>query len=78
MKKENLPPNSPDLNPCDYFLWGYLKDKVYAKQITSIEILEKEIINEIEKIPKNMLSRVFENMRKRMKRVIEAKGGHIE
>ncbi len=22
---------SPDFNPCDYFLWGYLKDKVYLK-----------------------------------------------
>jgi len=24
------PPCSPDLNPCDYFLWGYLKDKVFS------------------------------------------------
>ncbi|GBM98968.1 hypothetical protein AVEN_181010-1 [Araneus ventricosus] len=24
------PPYSPDLNPCDSFLWGYIKDKVYA------------------------------------------------
>jgi hypothetical protein len=22
----NCPPNGPDLNPCDYFLWGFLKD----------------------------------------------------
>ena len=25
------PPRSPDLTPCDYFLWGYLKSKVYIK-----------------------------------------------
>lgn len=24
-------PHSPDLSPLDFFLWGYLKDKVYAK-----------------------------------------------
>ena len=24
------PPCSPDLNPCDYFLWGYLKDKMFS------------------------------------------------
>ncbi|GBM56798.1 hypothetical protein AVEN_145974-1 [Araneus ventricosus] len=24
------PSYSPDLNPCDSFLWGYIKDKVYA------------------------------------------------
>jgi hypothetical protein len=22
-------PRSPDLTPCDFFLWGYVKDKVY-------------------------------------------------
>jgi hypothetical protein len=26
------PTYSPDLNPCDFFLWGYLKDKVYAQK----------------------------------------------
>ena len=31
LDKTMWPPRSPDLNPCDYFLWGYLKDKVYAK-----------------------------------------------
>ena len=24
------PPYSPDLNPCDFYLWGYLKSKVYT------------------------------------------------
>jgi hypothetical protein len=24
------PPRSPDLTPCDFFLWGYVKDTVYV------------------------------------------------
>jgi hypothetical protein len=28
---QNLPPNSPDLNTCDYFLWGFLKKKIFPK-----------------------------------------------
>ncbi|GBL93848.1 hypothetical protein AVEN_153614-1 [Araneus ventricosus] len=24
------PPRSPDLNPCDFWLWGFLKDRVYG------------------------------------------------
>jgi len=24
------PERSPDLSPCDYFLWGYVKDKVFV------------------------------------------------
>ena len=26
----NWPPRSCDLTPCDFFLWGHVKDKVYA------------------------------------------------
>ncbi|GBN23572.1 hypothetical protein AVEN_144157-1 [Araneus ventricosus] len=26
------PPRSPDLTPCDFFLWGYVKDKIYVPQ----------------------------------------------
>jgi len=26
----NLPPRSPDATPCDFFLWGYVKDRVYV------------------------------------------------
>ena len=24
------PPHSPDLTPCDFFLWGFVKDSVYV------------------------------------------------
>lgn len=24
-----MSPRSPDLTPCDYFFWGYVKDTVY-------------------------------------------------
>ena len=35
-------PRSPDLTPCDYFLWGYLKSKVYITP-QSIGDLEQRI-----------------------------------
>ena len=31
------PPYSPDLNPLDYYLWGYLKDNVYFNSPSDIE-----------------------------------------
>lgn len=76
--KDLWPPRSPDLNPCDYFLWGYLKDKVYAKQFDSIEALKEEIVIETKKISRIMLFHVFENLTKRMKLVLENEGKHIE
>jgi len=30
LPKHKWPHRSPDLNPCDYFLWGYLKGRVYS------------------------------------------------
>ncbi|PNF41627.1 hypothetical protein B7P43_G07619, partial [Cryptotermes secundus] len=30
------PPRSPDLTPCDFFLWGYIKDRVYVPQVEAL------------------------------------------
>ncbi|EFN60466.1 hypothetical protein EAG_00004, partial [Camponotus floridanus] len=27
------PPRSPDYNPCDFFLWGALKERIYFNRI---------------------------------------------
>jgi hypothetical protein len=35
------PPQSPDLTPPDYFLWGYLKQVVYSNHPQTIENLKQ-------------------------------------
>ena len=30
------PPRSPDLSVCDFFLWGYLKSKVYTSNVEAV------------------------------------------
>jgi hypothetical protein len=37
------PPPSPDLTPCDFFLWGYLKAKVYEQRPLNFGSSEGEI-----------------------------------
>ena len=27
------PPRSPDLTPCEFFLWGFVKDKIYVPSL---------------------------------------------
>jgi hypothetical protein len=34
-------PRSPDLNPCDFYLWSMLKDKVYVNNSHTAEELNK-------------------------------------
>ena len=37
------PARSPDLNNCDFFLWGYLKSKVYCPKPRTLDDLENNI-----------------------------------
>jgi hypothetical protein len=37
-------PRSPDLTPCDFFMWGYLKSKVFFRPPNNIEMLRQRII----------------------------------
>lgn len=78
LSKEKWPPRSPDLNPCDFFLWGYLKSRVYCPMPSNIEELKANIEREIRSIPTQMLKSTFENFRKRLDLVISAEGKHIE
>jgi hypothetical protein len=36
------PPCSPDMNPCDHILWGYLKDHVYRTNPHTVQDLQAE------------------------------------
>lgn len=72
------PPYSPDLNPCDFFLWGYLKDRVYANRPRTILELKDAISDEIQSIPAETFRKVAENFGHRIRHVIEIEGGHFE
>lgn len=45
------PARSPDLTPLDFFLWGYLKDKVYVTKPTDLADLRRRIEYEMQMIP---------------------------
>ena len=76
--KNLWPPRSPDLNPCDFFLWGHLKEVVYNPLPKTIDDLKANLEREIKKIPQKMLKNVFSNFKKRCEFLISAGGGHIE
>jgi hypothetical protein len=47
------PPQLPDLNPCDFYLCGMLKGKVYVKNLHSLEELQENIRHDILPFPYN-------------------------
>ena len=64
-------------SPIDFYLWGYLKEKVYGKQPKNLEDLKAFIKEEIS-ITRQTHSDVFENLKKRPSICIGERGGHFE
>ena len=54
---QNWPPRSCDLTPLDFFLWGYLKSKVYVDNPTTTRALQEEIKRCIDEIQPNYAER---------------------
>ena len=65
---------SPDCNPCDFFLWGYLKEKVYQPLPATMASLKRKIRAELEMIPELMVSKAVLSMNKRGDQMVQAKG----
>lgn len=71
------PPRSPDLAPCDFFLWGYLKSKVYVDKPRTLPDLKEAIRREIAAIPEEMLQSVMINFTERLQECIFMEGRHL-
>jgi len=70
-------PRSPDLAPCDYFLWGYLKTKVFETKPKTIADLKQRIQDEVATIPVEMLREVIKSFRSRLE-CVRRNGSHLE
>jgi len=53
------PPRSPDLTPCDFFLWGYIKDRMYVPPVPrDLRQLQQRIVEAVAAVDHQMLQRV--------------------
>ena len=78
IQKEERPPYSPDLNLMDYSIWSILETRACSKSHTNVDSLKKSSCREWERIPQEILRATIEAFPKRLKVVIERKGGFIE
>lgn len=72
------PPHSPDLSPLDFFLWGYLKDRVYNPAPKTTEELKAAIQHHMREIPLDMCQSVIANFKKRIDVILRQGGRHLE
>ena len=71
-------PRSPDLNAPDFFLWGYLKEKVYIEMPDTLKQLKRNIIQEINNISQETLMKVMNSTVERARQCLTNNGGHLK
>ena len=49
--------------PCDFFLWGYLKEEVFIHRPRSLEDVKERIQQEMDSIPPELTRRMMKNFR---------------
>lgn len=72
------PPRSPDLTPLDFFLWGYIKNIVYAEKIRDLDHLRERISAAILTVTPEMIARTWQEIDYRLDICRATNGAHIE
>jgi hypothetical protein len=76
--EEFWPPNSADLNPLDYRVWEYVKEKVYATAPRNMQDLEARIRTAWTEMPQKFIDSSIDMWRSRIAAVIRNDGAHVE
>lgn len=71
------PPKSPDLTPPDFFLWGYLKSKVYEGEPSSTDELRIAIEEAIRDIPVDLCKKTVQSVPVRLRECKSANGEQV-
>lgn len=72
------PPYSPDLTVCDFWLWGYLKTRVYSEPTPNLQTLKTRITELIRDIPKEMCKAAVHSAFDRFEKCIAVNGDQVE
>jgi len=72
------PPNSPDLNPVDYKIWGVMQQRVYECRVNNVDELKQRLIDVWHGLQQNVIDSAVNEWRKRLRACVRAQGRHFE
>ena len=73
------PPRSPDLTFCEFFLWGYVKDRVYVPPLpATVDELQERITAVFKSVTPDMLQRIWSELDYCIDVCRVTRWGHIE
>ena len=74
-----MAPNSPDLNPVDYKIWGFMQQRVYEMQIHNVDELKRRLMVDVwSGLQQSVVDAAVSEWRKHLQACVRAKGGHFE
>lgn len=73
------PARSPDITPLDFFIWGHIKNQVYARPLTTKEDCQIRVRNAFATLEaQDIYNATQNNVRIRILKCLEVNGGHFE
>ena len=71
-------PYSPDLAPCDFFLFPKIKSVLKRTHFSDIDSIKMAATTELKKIPENAFQRGIESSKRRMHKCFKVEGDYFE
>ncbi|CAL1688642.1 unnamed protein product [Lasius platythorax] len=72
------PPRSPDITPLDFFLWGFIKQKVFSTKPTTPDDMKERIRQACADVTPQMLAEVRRSLHNRINKCLEVNGNNFE
>ena len=72
------PARSPDLTPCDFWLWGHMKSLIYRSQPANLDELKRRIFECVSDITPETRMKALHEFATRLKKCVDNRGKHIE
>jgi len=71
-------PYSPDLSPCDFFLFPRLKNHLKCLHFGTLDNIWKSVTDELKDIPAEAFQHCYEQRKQRLRRCVAAQGNYFE
>ena len=68
---------SPDITVPDFFLWRFLKDRVFRRRIMTLQEVKRAIVDGVAAIVEDLRRRVYGNLQTRLQQCIDVNRGHL-
>jgi transposase len=72
------PPYSPDLAPCDFWLFSTLKNALKGHRFSDIADIQGHVTTILQSIPEEEFQKCFEQCKHRLAKCIGAQGDYFE